>query len=65
LTPIAQLNRPLVTRWTASYIKLHQMDLYMYIFMYFGQRLFVKSVRQKCRRSFYYCKAGGNAASRE
>jgi hypothetical protein len=52
LTPIAQLNRPLVTQWTASYIKLHQMDLYMYISMYFGWGLFVRSERQKCRRSF-------------
>jgi len=37
------------------------MDLYMYISMYFGRRLFVKSARQKCRRSFYHCKAGGKA----
>jgi len=49
------------------------MDLYMYISMYFGEPLFVKSARQKCRRTFYHCKAsgkaggnaGGNAASRE
>ena len=36
----------------------------MYISMYFGQRLFVKSARQKCRRSFYHCKAGGNAGGK-